>query len=199
MRYTHGSVRPIVGVNMKYVYLFFFVILTVSCGGSKINNHGALTGESNASNSNEEVTLIISPQGVDPESDSIGFNQLVKGVTQSFSESLSRQLMSRGVQTLSIIDQNQKLDLGQKILNHTKEHQVHSIIVLTLDVAVEGDDKQLILKVQKAPLEFNEIERTIKIGVVDEKLYVLSGSISGDYKGSMEELADDYIRGIMLN
>lgn len=139
--------------------------------------------------------LILAPQGVDPAKDTIGFNTLVKNLTQEFSATLSDELAGRGLGPVNVIDQRPDLDVGQKMALHAARNAATNLVILTVETESVGEDTQLQLRAQYvdgdlttsgvAPVAF-------RTRTVTTKSYVLR-SKSGDTTLTLVDLARDFV------
>lgn len=140
--------------------------------------------------------LILSPQGVAPEKDTIGFNVLVRNVTQAFAAELLPALQSAGLTYRNVLDQQPGQGLGEKLAIHSVRNGARQVILLTVEVVSVDDDEQLQLQAQFIEQEFTQ-EKAVVSGVkavsVLTRSYRLRGSRSGDNPASIDELAADYV------
>lgn len=140
--------------------------------------------------------LILSPQGVNQSSDTVGFNNLVRGVTQSFSGKLSEKMTARNISNFNVLDQGTKYSTGEKLALYSVSHQAKSAVVLTIETETAGDDHRLLLQAQYVEQEFifdGGTVRGVKPVSVSQKRYLLRSSIAGDNPGTMTDLASDYM------
>lgn len=143
--------------------------------------------------------LILSPQGVAPGADTVGFNDLVRKVTQSFSEKLAAQLETANVSSFNVLDQSTTYTIGQKMSLYAVQHHAKACVVLTMETETAGTDSRLLLQAQYVGLEPTVVDGKttgVKTTVVFQKRYMLRSSISGDNPGSMTELAAEYAQSI---
>jgi len=140
--------------------------------------------------------LILAPQGADPAKDNVGFNDLSRALTQTFSDRLTPMLRERGYTTINIIDQSTRYDVGQKLAMYSIQQKAKSVIVLTMETATIEKDIQIQLQAQYIRQEFVYKNGQIS-GVLPTsnapKSYFIRGSVSGDNPGTMTDLAKDYI------
>jgi len=141
--------------------------------------------------------LILSPQGVAPDKDTVGFNALVKNVTQAFSESFSQELAARNYHTVNVLDQQPGLDTGQKMAVYSVKHSAVIVAIPTIETRSVGADSQIQLRIQfiEGELMFGKSSpEGLRARTTIEKSYVLRGSVSGDTAMSMSDIARDYAR-----
>lgn len=145
---------------------------------------------------NDQTILILSPQGVESSKDTVGFNDLARRVTQSFSAALAPKLNHLGKATVNIVDQETKYDSGQKLAIYSVKERAGKAIVLTMEtVAVEGDER-LNLRAQwidQRPVVANNLLRGVSVTSKVERSYVLRSSKGGDSLKSMDGIASDFI------
>lgn len=143
--------------------------------------------------------LILSPQGVAPGADSVGFNDLVRRVTQSFSKELAAQLATANVTSFNVLDQSTAYTSGQKMSIYAVQHHAKACVVLTVETESVGEDNRLLLQAQYAGLEPTVVDGKttgVKTTVVFVQRYLLRSSVSGDNPGSMTELAAEYAESL---
>ena len=140
--------------------------------------------------------LILAPQGVHPDLDTVGYNDLVRRVTQAFASELAGGLQTRHASFISVLDQNPAHDTGQKLALHSTRHSSGTAIVLTVEAETLGNDERLLLRVQHVHQKLR-IEQGVARGVsaisTVEKSYLLRSSISGDNPAGVAALADDFL------
>lgn len=139
--------------------------------------------------------LILAPQGVDPNKDTVGFNALVRNVTQAFSADFSKQLSQRGFQTINVLDQQPTLKMGQKMALYSVKNLAQKVAVATIETKTVGTDEQIQLRVQfveEEPLSSNTNPQGVRVRTTIEKSYFLRGSQSGDSSLSMSDIAKDF-------
>jgi hypothetical protein len=134
--------------------------------------------------------LILSPQGVDPAKDTVGFNTLVKNITQAFAAEFSDQLTSKGFDPVNVLDQDPGLDAGQKMAAHAVLYSAAKIAIPTMETKTVGTDTQVQLRVQF--IQGDITSKGVSARTTTEKSYVLRGSQSGDTKLSMADIAADF-------
>jgi hypothetical protein len=125
-----------------------------------------------------------------------GFNNLVRRVTQSFSEKLSDKMTAGNISTFNVLDQNTNYSTGEKLALYSVSHQAKSAVVLTIETEIAGDDHRLLLQIQYIEQEFifdGGTVRGVKPVSVSQKRYLLRSSITGDNPGTMTDLANDYM------
>jgi hypothetical protein len=141
--------------------------------------------------------LILSPQGVDPSKDTVGFNALSRRVTQSFAEGISSALQTKNISYANVIDQNPKFDKGQKLAFYSIQSLSRAAIVLSIDTVTVGSDNRLILRAEFINQEFtmrgDKIDG-VKPSSALEKTYLLKSSITGDSPLTIEDLVADYLK-----
>lgn len=140
--------------------------------------------------------LILSPQGVNPAVDTVGFNGLVRKVTQAFAGKLSSALQERNASFINVIDQNPKYDVGEKLALYSVKYSSRSAIVLTIETETLGSDRQILLMAQYIDQDF-VVEggkiHGVKPTSTLKKSYLLRSSITGDNPSTMTDLANDYM------
>ena len=139
--------------------------------------------------------LVLSPQGVNPSKDTVGFNTLVKKVTQEFSKDFSEQLASKGFNAVTVLDQQTGFDTGQKLAIYSVKHTAAKIAIPTIETKSVGADSQIQLRIQFIEGEFipsNSQPKGLRARTTIEKSYVLHGSESGDTSMSMSDIAKDF-------
>lgn len=140
--------------------------------------------------------LILSHQGVDPAIDSVGFNILVKNVTQSFAEALSIAFQERSASFISVLDQNPTYEIGKKLAIYSAKHSSKVAIVLTLETEKIGSGVQMRLRAQYIEQEFivtGGKVRGVKPSSSLDKTYLLRSSFTGDNPETMSGLARNYV------
>ena len=140
--------------------------------------------------------LILAPQGVRPELDTVGYNEWVRRVTQAFAAQLARGLQTRHASFISVLDQNPDLDTGQKLALHSLRHSSGTAIVLSVETETLGNDERLLLRVQHVRQTLrieNGTARGVTVNSTAEKTYLLRSSLGGDNPASVAELADDFL------
>lgn len=146
-----------------------------------------------------DVVLILAPQGVDPGIDTVGFNALVKKLTQGFSSQLATALQASGKQPVNVLDQSTKLNIGEKLSLYSIKHRAKTAIVLTVESEKVGDDEQLKLQVQYVDQTFIVDDGTVhgvKPTATVSRAYFLRGSQSGDDPQAMRDLSDDFVSAL---
>lgn len=146
--------------------------------------------------------IILAPQGVDPAKDNVGYNDLVKNLTQGFSKELIVQLKEENINSLNVLDQDPKYDVGEKLAQYCIKHSLQTAIVLTLEFEQLGNDSRLLLKAQYITEEFI-LKKGKPSGVrpktVLDKSYLINSSVSGTSEKTMTELVTDYIAFLQQN
>lgn len=140
--------------------------------------------------------LVLSPQGVGPAEDTVGFNTLVRNVTQSFSESFQEQVAAKGIRTVNVLDQKPGLDVGQKLALYAGRNAAEKVAVLTVETAPVGNDVQLQLRVQfvTGHLTGSPSEPPgLRVDNTVEKSYCLRGTGCDDKNVTMQDLARDFV------
>ncbi len=160
------------------------------------------TTETSQQSAKKVDLLILSPQGVAPAADTVGFNKLVSNVTQAFSKELVPVLESKSISNINVLDQNPKYDSGQKLATYSVKHGAPSVIILMIETETRGKDERMLLHVQYVQQEFLEEKGSIK-GVkaksVLDKSYFLRGSVSGDSTETVTDLVEDYVKFLKTN
>ena len=176
---------------MKQFLLTLFLLTILASCSSQPTESGVVL--------NENLVLILAPQGVDPEKDTIGFNNLTLKVTQAFSSGLVPRLKQFGKTTINVVDQNTKYSFGQKMAIYSVKERAKTTVVLSLEAANVGGDERLNLRAQwvdQRPNIENGSMRGVTANSVIERVYVLRGSKSGDNPKSMDELAADFVSAV---
>ena len=171
----------------KFMHAFAAAVLLCGCASSPGPAPVAV---------DTKLIVILAPQGVSAAKDTVGFNTLVKNVTQAFSSALSEQLTDRGYRSVNVLDQQPGLDAGQKMAVYAVRHAAEKVVLVTVETNSVGNDVQIQLRAQ-----FIEGELTpslyaptgLHVRSTVEKSYVLRGSQSGDTTLSMPDLAKDFV------
>jgi len=140
--------------------------------------------------------LILAPQGVSADKDTVGFNTLVKNVTQAFSPALSEQLTAKGYRSVNVLDQQPGLDAGEKMARHAVRNAATRVAIVTVETESVGSDAQIQLRAQFIEgdlIPSSAAPTGIRVRATVEKSYLLRGSQSGDTKLSMPDLAKDFV------
>lgn len=140
--------------------------------------------------------VILSPQGVAPDKDTVGFNALVKNVTQSFAEELGFLLVEKDVSFVNVIDQRTELEAGEKMALTGVYFDAKAVVMLEILTETVGADDRLLLQAR-----YIEIEKTEEGGkitgvqptVVLNRSYLLRSSVSGDSTKTTLDLAYDFM------
>jgi len=139
--------------------------------------------------------LILAPQGVSPAKDTVGFNVLVKNVTQAFSSALTERLAARGYSSVNVLDQQPGLDVGQKMALYAVKNAAVKVTIVTVETRTVDGDAQINLRAQFVEGEFtpsSAAPQGLRTRTTIEKSYLLRGSKSGDTTRSMPDLAKDF-------
>lgn len=139
--------------------------------------------------------LILSPQGVDPVKDTVGFNALAKNVTQAFAVEFLDQLSGRGFHAVNVLDQQPTPDVGQKMAIYSVKHLAAKVTIATIETKSVGADSQMQLRLQFIQGDFilsEGVPKGLRARTTIEKSYVLRGSRSGDTSLSMSDIAKDF-------
>jgi hypothetical protein len=148
---------------------------------------------------NNSAVLILSPQGADPSIDNVGFNDLVRDVTQAFATDFSSLLKEEGKTTINVLDQDTKYNVRQKLAIYSVKNGTKTAIVLTIETEKVGDDARLNLRIQYIDQQFivtNGTVRGVRPESTIERSYTLRGSKSGDNPRSMTDLARDFVSAL---
>jgi hypothetical protein len=140
--------------------------------------------------------VVLAPQGVDPGKDTVGFNPLVRNVTQAFSAAFIGELSGLGLQAVNVLDQQPTLEIGQKFALHSIKYSAGKVAIATLDTKSVGSDAQLLLRIQFIEGELvspNQTAQAVRARTTLEKSYFLRGSESGDTSLSMSDIARDFV------
>jgi hypothetical protein len=140
--------------------------------------------------------LILAPQGVSAAKDTVGFNTLVKNVTQAFSSALSGELATKGYRSVNVLDQQPGLDAGQKMALYAAKNAAAKVAILTMETQSVGSDEQLQLRAQFIEGDLtpsNSAPTALHVRSKVEKSYLLRGSKSGDSTLTMSDLAKDFV------
>jgi len=140
--------------------------------------------------------LILAPQGVSPAKDTVGFNVLVKNVTQAFSSAFSEELTGKGYRSVNVLDQQPGLDVGQKMALYAVKNVAVKVTIVTVETQSVGSDAQIQLRAQFIEGDFtpsNSAPKGLRVRSTVEKSYLLRGSQSGDTTLSMPDLARDFV------
>jgi hypothetical protein len=168
------------------ISVFIVAVLVTACAGAP---------RTSPITTDAKRVLILSPQGVDPSKDTVGFNALVKNVTQTFSEAFSEQLSRRGLHAVNVLDQQPAPDAGQKMALYSVKSSAAKVAIVTIETKSVGADVQLQLRLQFIEGEFipsNTAPKGLRVRTTVEKSYVLRGSQSGDTSLSMSDIAKDF-------
>jgi hypothetical protein len=139
--------------------------------------------------------LILAPQGVNPADDTVGFNVLVKDVTQAFAVAFSAELTSKGYGSVNVLDQRPGLDAGEKMALYAVKNAAVKVATLSIETETVGGDAQILLRAQFIEGEFTppgSAPTGLRTRSTIEKSYLLRGSRSGDTALSMSDLAKDF-------
>ena len=179
--------KKILSLVIGKAFFAIAILFVFSCSSMQPPSNVAL---------NDQTILILSPQGVEPSKDTVGFNDLSRRVTQAFSAALAPKLKYLGKTAINVIDQGTKYDLGQKLAIYSVKERAGKTIVLTLETSDVFGDKRLNLRVQwidQRPVVNNSLLRGISVASKVERSYVLRGSKSGDSLKSMDDIASEFI------
>ena len=100
--------------------------------------------------------LILSPQCVDPNKDTVGFNSLVERVTQAFSSKIQTNISLSGRTPINILDQNFRYTNGEKLALHSIKSNADAAIVLTIESPQVNGEYSTNLRVQYFDLVLQE-------------------------------------------
>lgn len=140
--------------------------------------------------------LILSPQGVDPIKDTVGFNSLVKNVAQSFADELGFLFAEKNISYVSVIDQRPELNTGEKMALTGVHFDARSVVMLEIITEIIGSDERLLLRVDY--IEIDQIKEAGKLtGVrptsVISRPYLLRSSTFGDSSKTTLDLAYEFM------
>lgn len=140
--------------------------------------------------------LILSPQGVDPDSDTVGFNTLVKNVNQSFAEEFSFLLAEKNVSNVSVIDQRPNFDAGEKMALYGVYFDTKIVVMLEIITETVNSDERLMLRADY--IEIDQLHEEGKVTGVKPTLvltrsYLLRSSLSGDSPKTTMDLAYEFM------
>jgi hypothetical protein len=171
----------------KFMHAFAAAVLLCGCASSPGPAPMAV---------DTKLILILAPQGVSAAKDTVGFNALVKNVTQAFSSALSEQLTDRGFRSVNVLDQQPGLDTGQKMAVHAAKNAAEKVAIVTVETKSVGNDAQIQLRAQFIEGDLtpsHSVPTGLHVRSTTEKSYVLRGSQSGDTTLSMPDLAKDFV------
>lgn len=163
--------------------------LTLLIGCASNPPHGSIS-------ENKSDVLILAPQGVEASKDTVGFNNLVRNVTQAFSKHLQESLQMQNLKVVNILDQNPKYDVGQKLAIYSVKNLAKSVFIITIETEAIGEDSRILLQAQHINQDLiskdGRLIGTQPISIV-KKSYLLRSSKYGDNPRTMSELADDFL------
>lgn len=139
--------------------------------------------------------LILSPQGVDPNIDTIGYNDIVRRITQAFSLPLAKKFDSAGFVSFNVIDQEAKYNTGEKLSIYSVMNFARKAIVISLVTEDSSNDSRMILRAQYIEQEFiyeEEKMRGVRPTTTLTQTYLLRSSKYGDNPKGMSQLADEF-------
>jgi hypothetical protein len=166
---------------------FVISVLLVACTSTAEMPHVAL---------DPKKIVILAPQGVDPGKDTVGFNPLVKNLTQAFSAAFIGELSGLELQTVNVLDQRPTPKLGEKFALYSLTHSAGKVAIATLETKSVGNDTQLLLRIQFIEGELvssSQTAQAVRARTTLEKSYFLRGSQSGDTSLSMSDIARDFV------
>lgn len=150
---------------------------------------------------NKSDVLILAPQGVDSSKDSVGFNNLVRNVTQAFSKQLQDSLQMQNLKVVNVLDQNPKYDVGQKLAIYSVKNLTKSVFIITIETETIDGDSRLLLQAQHINQDLLSKDGRVvgahPVSVV-KKSYLLRSSKRGDNPGTMSDLVDDFLHFINI-
>jgi hypothetical protein len=146
--------------------------------------------------------VILAPQGIDPERDTIALNKMIEAMTQSFAKILGDTLRDGGYEVINVLDQNPKYTTQQKVAIYGVKNKTHRMIVLTLEAAKSESDTTLSLQAQYLDLDFvydGEKPKGVTPSSNFTKSYLVHSNVTGGDDTKTGELVQDFLNYLTIN
>lgn len=176
---------------MKYFILFILVSL-MGCASQPSSSPPFVSMPPQQ----QADVLILSPQGVNPNNDTVGFNTLVKNVNQSFAEEFSFLLAEKNVSYVSVIDQRPELNTGEKMAVYGIYFDAKVVVMLEIITETVNSDERLMLQASYMEIEkLKDAEKVtgVKPTIMLTRSYLLRSSLSGDSPKTTLDLAYEFM------